>query len=109
MLILTRKLGESITIGDDIKVTVLGIYGRQVRLGIEAPLKVVVHREEIYVKIQGENQKASKTIKEDLFNVMQTLKDKIKKGESKNKAHSHIRFKKENDVESRAPEAGGHK
>ena len=46
MLILTRKLGESITIGDNIKVTVLGIYGRQVRLGIEAPLKVVVHREE---------------------------------------------------------------
>ena len=59
MLILTRKLGESITIGDDIKVTVLGIYGRQVRLGIEAPLKVVVHREEIYVKIQNENRKAA--------------------------------------------------
>ena len=54
MLILTRKLGESITIGDDIKVTVLGIYGRQVRLGIEAPLKVVVHREEIYERIQQE-------------------------------------------------------
>ena len=65
MLILTRKLGESITIGDDIKVSVLGIRGRQVRLGIEAPLKVVVHREEIYVKIQNENRKASKNIKED--------------------------------------------
>lgn len=109
MLILTRKLGESITIGDDIKVTVLGIYGRQVRLGIEAPLKVVVHREEIYVKIQGENQKAAKTIKEDLFNVMQTLKDKIKKSEGKNKARTHIRFKKENDLEPRAPETGSRK
>ena len=46
MLILTRKLGESITIGDSIKVTVLGIYGRQVRLGIEAPANIIVHRAE---------------------------------------------------------------
>ncbi|MBU0598203.1 carbon storage regulator CsrA [Patescibacteria group bacterium] len=56
MLILTRKLGESITIGDNIKITVLGIYGRQVRIGIEAPLKVVVHREEIYVKIANQDK-----------------------------------------------------
>ena len=97
MLILTRKLGESITIGDDIKVTVLGIYGRQVRLGIEAPLKVVVHREEIYVKIQNENQKAARTIKEDLANVMQVLKDKIKKGEGKEKRSAQIKLKPEAD------------
>lgn len=97
MLILTRKLGESITIGDDIKVTVLGIYGRQVRLGIEAPLKVVVHREEIYVKIQNENQKASRTIKEDLANVMQVLKDKIKKGEGKEKRSAQIKLKPDAD------------
>lgn len=97
MLILTRKLGESITIGDDIKVTVLGIYGRQVRLGIEAPLKVVVHREEIYVKIQNENQRAARTIKEDLANVMQVLKEKIKKGEGKGKKSAHIKFKKDHD------------
>lgn len=77
MLILTRKLGESITIGDNIKVTVLGVYGRQVRLGVEAPLDVVVHREEIYVKIQEENRKASKTIKDDIANVMSALKGKI--------------------------------
>lgn len=97
MLILTRKLGESITIGDDIKVTVLGIYGRQVRLGIDAPLKVVVHREEIYVKIQNENQKAARTIKEDLANVMQVLKEKIKKGEGKDKKSTQIKFKKDHD------------
>lgn len=83
MLILTRKLGESITIGDNIKVTVLGIYGRQVRLGIEAPLKVVVHREEIYVKIQNENRKASEAVKEDLGNVVRLLRNKFK-GEIKN-------------------------
>jgi carbon storage regulator len=94
LLILTRKLGESITIGDDIKVTVLGIYGRQVRLGIDAPLKVVVHREEVYVKIQNENQKAAKTIKEDLLNVMQALKGKLKKEDAKDKKRSDVRFKK---------------
>lgn len=97
MLILTRKLGESITIGDDIKVTVLGIYGRQVRLGIDAPLKVVVHREEIYVKIQNENQKAARTIKEDLANVMQVLKDKIKKGDTRDRKSPQIKFKSDSD------------
>ncbi len=78
MLILTRKLGESITIGDDIKVSVLGIRGRQVRLGIEAPVKVVVHREEIYVKIQAENRNASKGSKGDFFGVVNMIKGKIK-------------------------------
>ena len=89
MLILTRKLGESITIGDNIKVTVLGIYGRQVRLGIEAPLKVVVHREEIYVKIQQENRKASQADKDELSNAVEFLKgkykDEIKKSDDKPK------------------------
>ena len=78
MLILTRKLGESITIGDNIKVTVLGIYGRQVRLGIDAPLKVVVHREEVYVRIQNENRKASQAGKKDLMTVVSMLKNKFK-------------------------------
>lgn len=78
MLILTRKLGESINIGDNIKVTVLGIYGRQVRLGIDAPLKVVVHREEVYVKIQNENRKAAQTGKKDLLSVVSMLKEKFK-------------------------------
>jgi len=56
MLILTRKLGESITIGDDIKVSILRIHGKQVKLGIEAPNDVVVHRKEIYIKIQDEQK-----------------------------------------------------
>ncbi len=78
MLILTRKLGESITIGDDIKISVLGVHGRQVRLGIEAPMNVVVHREEVYVRIQQENRKASKSVKKDLFGVVSMIKDKIR-------------------------------
>jgi carbon storage regulator len=59
MLILTRKIGESITIGDDIKVHVIDIKGRQVRLGIEAPGDTIVHRKEIYQKIVEENRLAS--------------------------------------------------
>ncbi|XOU94071.1 MAG: carbon storage regulator CsrA [Candidatus Kerfeldbacteria bacterium] len=59
MLILTRRLGESITIGDDIKVSVLGIHGRQVRIGIQAPEDVVVHREEIYIKIKDDKAKVA--------------------------------------------------
>ncbi len=77
MLILTRKLGESITIGDDIRVSVLGIRGRQVRLGIDAPDNIVVHREEIYVKIQEENRRASDSSRGDIFGVVKALKDKM--------------------------------
>ena len=76
MLILTRKQGESITIGDDIKVTVLGVFGRQVRLGVEAPAKVIVHREEVYLKIKEENRKA-RSIKTDLAGLARLIRDKV--------------------------------
>lgn len=59
MLILSRRLGESVTIGDDIVVTVAGISGNQIRLGISAPKAVRVLREEIYKAIQKENQSAA--------------------------------------------------
>ncbi len=78
MLILTRKLGESINIGEDIKISVLGIHGKQVRIGIDAPMNVVVHREEIYVKIQEENRKASGSISKDIKGMVDLIKSKIK-------------------------------
>ena len=54
MLILTRKVGESLVIGDDVSIVVLGVKGNQVRIGVDAPTSVSVHREEIYNKIQDE-------------------------------------------------------
>ena len=54
MLVLSRRLGETLIIGDDVKITVLGISGNQVRLGIAAPKDVSVHREEVYRRIQEE-------------------------------------------------------
>jgi carbon storage regulator len=56
MLILTRRVGETVMIGDDIAVTVLGVKGNQVRVGVNAPKEVSVHREEIYERIKREEQ-----------------------------------------------------
>jgi len=77
LLVLTRKLGEKIQIGDDISILIMEIKGKQVRLGIDAPSTVKIHREEIYQKIQDENIKASNieiTDFSELENLIKTKK-----------------------------------
>jgi carbon storage regulator len=74
MLVLTRKLGESIAIDDNIKITVVQIKGKQVRLGIEAPKDTKIHREEVYLAIQEQNKQAVSTTAEGSKRVAKMLK-----------------------------------
>lgn len=70
MLILTRRTGERLMIGDDVIITVLGIKGNQVRIGVDAPPKIAVHREEVYHRIQEE-----KNIKKSIESTDQSLRE----------------------------------
>ena len=79
MLILTRKLGEQINIGDDITVTLLEVKGTQVKLGIEAPKDISIHRKEIYERIREENLKSSEVDLSDLSEAASILTSLIPK------------------------------
>jgi carbon storage regulator len=74
MLVLTRKLGETIRIGDSITIRVVDLDGRHVKLGIEAPKSVSVNREEIYEKIQRENKAASITQEQGIGDIASVLR-----------------------------------
>ena len=74
MLVLTRKRDESIMIGDDVKITVVDVRGDQVKLGIEAPRHIPVHREEIYREIQEENRRAALKSTPDLAALERVLR-----------------------------------
>jgi len=77
MLILTRKAGESITIGEDIRITILDIEHKKIKLGIEAPRHVEVHRGEIYKRIVEENKKAMQmNANTELLRVAKMLQEK---------------------------------
>ena len=78
MLVLTRKIDESIIIGDNIKIIVVDIRGDQVKIGIDAPREISVHREEIYKEIQAENLRAAMSSRAVSLD---KIADMIKKGE----------------------------
>ncbi len=74
MLVLTRKLGESIAIDDHIKIRVVQIKGKQVRLGIEAPKDTKIHREEVYAAIQEQNQQSASVPTDKTRDIAKLLK-----------------------------------
>ncbi|CAG9621437.1 carbon storage regulator CsrA [Sutcliffiella rhizosphaerae] len=75
MLVLTRKIKEAIKIGDEIEITILGMSGDQVKLGIQAPKHIEIHRKEIYLSIQEENNAASHSS----LDMLQALSNNLKK------------------------------
>lgn len=75
MLVLTRKIGESIAIDDHIKITVVQIKGKQVRVGIEAPRDTKIHRLEVYEAIQSQNKEAASSGSESTRNISKLLKN----------------------------------
>ena len=80
MLVLTRKVGESIQINDDVKITVIEVKGKNIRIGIDAPKTTKVYREEVFLKIQQENKIASSTPAEfDPEKITDFISDNLKK------------------------------
>jgi len=79
MLVLTRKIGESIKINEDVKITVIDVRGKNIRLGIEAPKETKIYREEVFLKIKEENQSAASTRNFDLGQITKLVKDKLNK------------------------------
>ncbi|MFO7595145.1 MAG: carbon storage regulator CsrA [Desulfocurvibacter africanus] len=71
MLILTRRPGESIHLGDNIKITVLSVKGKQIKLGLDVPEDMSVYRDELYRKVQEQNRLAAKSTEQDLLAVTQ--------------------------------------
>lgn len=77
MLVLTRKIGESIKINEDVKITVIDVKGKNIRLGIEAPRDTKIYREEVFLRIKQENRTAATSPDIDMGKISQLMKDKL--------------------------------
>lgn len=81
MLVLTRRLGETIVIGDDIIIKIVDIHGKQIRVGIEAPSEISVYRGEIYERIMQENKAAAEAVAQDGADISASAKKLLKQKE----------------------------
>ena len=79
MLVLTRRIGESIQINDDVKVTVIEVKGKNIRIGIQAPKETKIYREELFLKIKNENHSAASSVGLDLRKVKELFQPDNKK------------------------------
>ena len=77
MLVLTRRIGESIKINEDVKITVIDIKGKNIRLGIEAPRETKIYREEVFLRIKQENRSAATPADIDMGKISQLMKDNL--------------------------------
>jgi len=77
MLVLTRRIGESIKINEDVKITVIDVKGKNIRLGIEAPRETKIYREEVFLKIKQENRSAATPAKIDMGKISQLMKENL--------------------------------
>jgi len=77
MLVLTRKIGESIKINEDVKITVIDVKGKNIRLGIEAPKETKIYREEVFLRIKQENRSAATSADIDMGKISQLMKEKL--------------------------------
>ncbi len=100
MLVLTRKPGQSVFIGDSIKITLHGIRGNQVRIGIDAPSHVRIYREEIFTQIVEENKSAASDLPADLSNIAKTWADGRTGALNVLKKHSSKKPKAEDEDDS---------
>jgi len=87
MLVLSRQRDETIMIGDDIEITVVDVRGDKVRLGINAPSKIAVHRKEVYEAIRAENERAARVSGEDLDSLSRSALGRSRPDESNRSAH----------------------
>jgi carbon storage regulator len=83
MLVLSRQRDETIMIGDDIEITVVDVRGDKVRLGINAPARIAVHRKEVYEAIRAENERAARVDGDDLAELSKSALGRVREGAAK--------------------------